>query len=111
MTSQKLAQNAIAIVENKKATDVVLLNLKEIFPSVDYFIICTGDSSLHMKSIAEALEKELKEKGIKQLNRRHFNNNLWILLDFGSLLVHIFSRSGRDFYQLERLWADAVKRL
>ncbi len=109
MTSQKLAQTAITILEDKKADDLVLLNLKKIFPSVDYFVTCTGDSSPHMKSIAEALEKELKEKGIKQLNRRHFNNNLWILLDFGSLLVHIFSKSGRDFYQLERLWADAVK--
>lgn len=111
MTSQKLAQNAIAIVEDRKAKDVVLLNLKKIFPIIDYFVICTGDSSLHMKSIAQALEKELEEKGIKQLNRRHFTNNLWILLDFGSLLVHIFSKSGRDFYQLDRLWADAGKRV
>ncbi len=110
MTSQKLAQKAIEIVEDKKAKDVVLLNLKEIFPIIDYFVICTGDSSLHMKSIAQALEKELEEKGIKQLNRRHFANDLWILLDFGSLVVHIFSKSGRDFYQLERLWTDAGKR-
>lgn len=111
MTSQKLVQKAIEIVEDKKAKDVVLLNLKKIFPIIDYFVICTGDSSLHMKSIAQALEKELEEKGIKQLNRRHFTNDLWILLDFGSLVVHIFSKSGRDFYQLERLWADAEERV
>jgi ribosome-associated protein len=111
LTSQKLLQKAIEIVEDKKAKDVVLLNLKKIFPIIDYFVICTGDSSPHMKSIAQALEKELEEKGIKQLNRRHFGNDLWILLDFGSLVVHIFSKSGRDFYQLERLWADAGKRV
>ena len=111
MTSQKLAQKAIEIVEDKQAKDVVLLNLKKIFPIIDYFVICTGDSPPHMKSIAQALEKELEEEGIKQLNRRHFTNSLWILLDFGSLLVHIFSKSGRDFYQLERLWADAEIRV
>ena len=109
MTSQKLAQNAIAIVEDKKAKDIVLLNLKRISPIVDYFIICSGDSSLHMRSIAQALEKELKAKGTKQLNRKHFMNDFWILLDFGSLVVHVFSKRGRDFYQLERLWADAGK--
>ena len=111
MTSQKLVREAIRIIEGKKAKDVVLLNLKKILAITDYFIMCTGDSSPHMKSIAQALEKELKQKGIKQLNRRHFSNDLWILLDFGSLLVHIFSKSGRDFYQLERLWADAGKRV
>jgi len=109
LTSQKLVQDAIAIVKDKKAKDIVLLNLKKISPLTDYFIICSGDSFLHMRSIAQALEKELKEKGIKQLNRKDFMNNLWILLDFGSLIVHIFSEKGRNFYQLERLWTDARK--
>ncbi len=111
MTSRKLVQKAIEILEDKKAKDVVLLNLKKIFPIIDYFVICTGDSSLHMKGIAQALEQELEEKGIKQLNRRHFGDKLWILLDFGPLVVHIFSKSGRDFYQLERLWTDAGKKI
>lgn len=104
-------QNAIEIVGDKKAKDIVLLNLKKIFSSSDYFLICNGDSSPHMKSIAQALEQELKKKGIKQLNRRHFSNNVWILLDFGSLVVHIFSKAARDFYQLEKLWADAGKKV
>lgn len=111
MTSKKLVQNAIEIAKDKKAKDIVLLNLKKVFPIIDYFVICSGDSSLHMKSIAQALEKDLKGKGIKQLNRRHFTNDSWILLDFGLLVVHIFSKSARDFYQLERLWADAGKRV
>jgi len=104
-------QDAIAIVKDKKAKDIVLLNLKKISSVADYFIICSGDSSLHMRSIAQALEEKLKEKGIKQLNRKDFLNNLWVLLDFGSLVVHIFSEKGRSFYQLERLWTDARKTL
>lgn len=109
MTSQELAQDAIQIVKDRKAKDVVLLNLKRISPMADYFIICSGESSLHMRSIAQALEKKLKEKGTKKFNRKDFMNDLWILLDFGSLIVHIFSKTGRDFYQLERLWTDAEK--
>lgn len=109
MTSQELAQDAIEIVKDKKAKDVVFLNLKRISPMADYFIICSGESSLHMRSIAQALEKKLKEKGTKQLNRKDFINEVWILLDFGSLVVHVFSKTGRDFYQLERLWTDAEK--
>jgi len=109
LTSQELAQDAIQIVKDRKAKDVVLLNLKRISPMADYFIICSGESSLHMRSIAQALEKKLKEKGTKKFNRKDFMNDLWILLDFGSLIVHIFSKTGRDFYQLERLWTDAEK--
>ena len=109
MTSQKLVRDAVKIAESKKAKDILLLNLKEISTIADYFIICSGESSLHMRSIAQAIEKELKKKGIKQFNPRNLTNDCWVLLDFGSIIVHIFSKRGRNFYQLERLWADAKK--
>ncbi len=107
MTFRKLAQNVIEIVENKQAKDVVLPNLTKISPIADYFMIYSADFGLHMKSIAQALDKELKGKQVKQFNRRHFNNDFWILLDYGSLAVHIFSQSTREYYRLERLRADA----
>ena len=109
MTSQRLARDAVKIAEDKKAKDIVLLNLKEVSEITDYFVICSGESSLHMRSIARAIERELKEKGIKQFNLRNSINDCWVLLDFGSIIVHIFSKRGRNFYQLERLWTDAKK--
>jgi len=106
---QGLIRDAIKIVENKKAKEIVLLNLKKISTITDYFIICNGESSLHMRSLAQELEEKLKKRGVTLLNPKDFVNNRWILLDFGSMVVHIFSQAGRDFYQLERLWADAKK--
>lgn len=109
MIPEGLIRDAIKIVENKKAKDVVLLKLKEISTITDYFIICSGESSLHMRSIAQELEEKLGKRGVTLLNPKDFMNNRWILLDFGSIVVHIFSQTGREFYQLERLWADAGK--
>ncbi len=109
MIPQGLIRDAIKIVENKKAKEIVLLNLKEISTITDYFIICSGESSLHMRSLAQELEEKLKKRGVTLLNPKDFVNNRWILLDFGSMVVHIFSQVGRDFYQLERLWVDAKK--
>jgi ribosome-associated protein len=106
---QGLIRDTIKIMENKKAKDIVLLKLKKISTITDYFIICSGESSLHMRSIAQELEEKLNKRGVTLLNPKDFMNNRWILLDFGSIVVHIFSQAGREFYQLERLWADAGK--
>ncbi len=109
MIPQGLIRDVVKIVENKKAKDIVLLNLKKISTITDYFIICSGESSLHMRSIAQELQEKLSKRGVTLLNPKDFMNNRWVLLDFGSMVVHIFSQAGRDFYQLERLWADAGK--
>jgi len=109
LTSRGLALQAIKIAEDKKAKNVVFLNLKRISTITDYFLICSGDSSTHIKTIAKELKKKIEEKGISLLNRSNFLNEYWILLDFGSVVIHIFSEEARKFYQLEKLWADAVK--
>ncbi|MCD6318174.1 ribosome silencing factor [Candidatus Aerophobetes bacterium] len=109
MTSRGLALQAIKIAQDKKAKNVVFLNLKGISIITDYFLICSGDSSVHMQTIAKELKRKMEEKGVPLLNPSDFLNNSWILLDFGSVVVHIFSEETRQFYQLERLWADAVK--
>ena len=109
MTSRGLALQAIKIAEDKKAKNVVSLNLEGITAMTDYFLIFSGDSSVHMKAIANELKKEMVGGGVTLLNTSNFLNNRWILLDFGSVVVHIFSEEARQFYQLEKLWADAVK--
>lgn len=109
LVSREIAEEAIKIVKDKKGKDIILLDLKGISIIADYFIICGGESPVHMRSIAQEIEKKFKEKGIKLLNPQDFWNNVWILLDFGTVVIHIFSKEGREFYQLERLWADASK--
>jgi len=109
LTSRGLALEAIKIAEDKKAKNVVFLNLEGISVITDYFLICSGDSSVHMKTIAQELKRKMEKKGVSLLNTSDFLNNHWILLDFGSVVVHIFSEEARQFYQLEKLWADAVE--
>jgi len=109
LISEQLARDVIRIAEDKKAKDVVVLNLKGISIMSDYFIILSGESSIHMRSIAQELGRKLREEKVRLINPKDFMNDRWILMDFGAVVVHIFSEEGRQFYQLERLWADAKK--
>ena len=109
MISQEIAEEAIRIAEDKKGKEIILLDLKVVSTIADYFIICSGESSVHMRSIAEEIEKRFKKKGIKLFNPQSPRDSYWILLDFGTVVIHIFSKEAREFYQLERLWADASK--
>ena len=111
MNSRSVALKAVEIAEEKKAQKLVVLNLKKISPIADYFIIFHGNSSVHMKIIAQELEKKLSEVGVALLNSRKFDNDRWILLDFGFIVIHIFSEEAREYYQLERLWIDAKREL
>ena len=111
MSSRSVALKAAEIAQEKKAHKLVVLNLKKVSSMADYFIICHGNSSVHMKIIAQELEKKLSETGVALLNSRKFDNNRWILLDFGFIVIHIFSEEAREYYQLERLWIDAKREL
>jgi len=110
LTSQKLALEAAKIVEDKKAQRIVLLDISDISIITDFFLICTGESPVHMRAIARELEEKLEQKGVNLLNSGDYFNDRWILMDFGNLVIHIFSPEARDYYQLERLWADARKK-
>lgn len=109
MTAQKLALEATKIAEEKEAQEIVLLDIRKVSVVSDHFLICNGESFVHMRAIARELEDKLNEKGISLLNVGQRLNKQWILLDFGDLIVHIFSPEARRYYQLERLWADAKR--
>jgi len=98
---------AVEVAEQKKAHQIVVLNLKKTSIITDYFVVCSGNSSIHMRTIAQELEKALSENGIVLLSPKDFHDDRWILLDFGSIVVHVFSEEARKYYQLERLWIDA----
>jgi ribosome-associated protein len=99
----KIALNA---ADSKKASDIVAMDISGIATFTDYFLICTGDSSRQMHAIADEVEKQLAANGIRPSHVEGYQNAEWILMDFVDLVVHIFSKSARSYYDLERLWRD-----
>lgn len=94
---------------DKKATDVTLLDLRKLPSICDYFIIASGGSTTHIDTIADNIEKELLARNCKLWHREGRSEALWILLDYGDIVVHIFYKDMRGFYNLEKLWYDAPR--
>lgn len=108
MESINLAQHVVKAADDKKAQDIKILDLKEVSPITDYFMICTGSSSTQTKAIADNIEEEIEKKqGIRILRKEGYQQGNWILLDYGSVVAHIFKPEEREFYNIERLWGDA----
>ena len=95
---------------DKKAQDVVIIDLNEICSFTDNFIICTGTSSRHNQTIAEGIEEKLRKLGTRPLHIEGHKEGEWILLDYIDFVVHIFTAKAREFYDLERLWRTGKRR-
>lgn len=93
--------------EDKKALDSVVLDLRKITSIADYFFICSGESITQVKAIAEGIIERLKEKKVRLWHSEGYEKARWILLDYGMIIVHVFYKETREFYNLEGLWADA----
>jgi ribosome-associated protein len=104
--SLKIAVNA---ADDKKASDLVILDITKIASFANFFLLCTGDSSRQMQAIADEIEKRLRVHGIRAAHVEGYQNSEWILLDYMDLVVHIFSKTARVYYDLERLWRDGTK--
>lgn len=104
MNSKEKTQKVISLLEDKKAIDVVALNVEGLTILADSFIICTGTSTPHLKAMADELIEKLKDEFIRI---EGYQSGNWLLLDFGDVIVHIFNAETRKFYSLEWLWADA----
>jgi ribosome-associated protein len=112
INSEKLCEVIIDGIQDNKGEDIVLLDLREVDNAVtEFFIVCTGTSSTQIDGIAQAVvrktRKELKDRPWHQEGK---GNNEWVLLDYVSVVVHIFSEEKRNFYEIEDLWADAERR-
>ena len=106
MDSKELAVSIASILDNKKATRVKVLKVRDLTVIADYFVIASGTSSTHVKSLAEEVEFQLKEKDILPVRTEGFGTQNWFVLDYAKVIVHVFSPEARDFYDLEHLWAD-----
>ena len=94
---------------DKKATNVVVLDLRHTSAFTDFFVLCSGQNTRQVKAIADNVEDTLREAGVRPAHVEGYNRAEWILMDFFSLIVHVFAPHTRDFYSLERLWGDAER--
>ncbi len=106
MTELEIAKEIVKVLDNKKGMDIKLIEIAEHSIVADYFVIVTGTSNTHVKALADETEYELSQKGVEP---HHIEGRAtgWILLDYSSVLVHIFTGESREYYNLERLWQDA----
>ncbi len=107
--AQRVARLCAQIADDKKATDILVLEVREIFSIADYFVICTCNSKPHTRAVADEIEKQLKEEGYSHLGTEGRDDASWILLDFGDVIMHVFLPETRDYYLLEMLWGDAPR--
>ena len=92
-----------------KAVDLVILEVKKLSSFTDYFVICSGNSDRQVQAIAGHIEEKLKEGDIRPLSVEGKREGRWVLLDYGSVVVHVFSKAAREYYALEKLWGDAPR--
>jgi ribosome-associated protein len=107
LDSGQLARAAVEIASDKKASDVILLDIRDVTTIADYFVICSGSNPRQIRAIADAIDEQLGEQGANLLHREGVAESGWILLDFGDIIVHIFGPREREYYRLERLWSGA----
>jgi ribosome-associated protein len=105
--SLEVARRVVELVEDKKAADIVLLDLGGLTTVADHFVICSGGSERQIDAIADAVVEGLKKDGVQAIGREGVAGSHWILLDFGGVVVHVFTPPERDYYQLERHWSQA----
>ena len=103
----QLARAAVDIASDKKASYVILLDIRDVTTFADYFVICSGNNTRHIQAIADAIDEQLGKQGANLLHREGEAETGWLLLDFGDVIVHIFGPKEREYYRLERLWSAA----
>ena len=106
MTSLELAKEAAKYLNNKKAEEIKIVKIEDISSLTDYFVFATGTSNTHVNALADELEVGLKSVGIMPDHMEGYRANSWVLMDYNSVIVHIFTPESREFYDLDRLWQD-----
>ena len=106
MTSNELAKIAVTALEDRKAEDVKVIDIREVSPIADYFIIANGTNQNQIQAMRDAADEALYKAGVKVQQVEGTQNSTWILMDYNDIIIHIFSKEDRLFYDLERIWRD-----
>ena len=107
LTPKEIAAIAAKALDDKKAKDIKILATAEQTVLADYFVICNGSTSTHIKALVDEVDRALSEAGEPPVRREGLRSDIWVLMDFGSVIVHVFTDEARKFYNLERLWSDS----
>lgn len=107
MSERELLLTAVKAADDKRAEDIIVLNMKGISLIADYFIICHGNSDKQVQAIAREIREKALEQGYDLKRMEGFDEARWVLIDIGDVVVHVFHREERSYYNLERLWGDA----
>ena len=107
--SEKIKNSVLLTLNENKGIDIRVISIKEISSIADYIIIVTGSSNRHLTSMAEHIERNLKKIGQKTLSKEGENQSEWVLLDLGDIIVHLFKKEIREFYNLEKMWSKNFK--
>ncbi len=107
LTPAQIAAVAAKALDDKKAKDIKVLKTEGQTVLADYFVICNGTSAPHIKALVDEVDKQISEAGEVMIRREGMRSDIWVLMDFGSVIVHVFTDEARKFYNLERLWSDA----
>ncbi len=108
MTIEQIWQTAVHMLDKHKAEDIKVLEVSNITSIADYFLLASGGSANQVKSLSDYVEEELAKGGKQPIRTEGYASGNWITLDYGDVLVHVFRRETREFYDLERLWVDAT---
>lgn len=108
ITPNEMMKLAVKALDSKKAQNIKVLQTEEVTILADYFIICTASSTTQIKTLSDEVGHVLEEKGEPPLRTEGYRAGGWVLIDFGAIVVHIFLKEAREFYNLERLWNDAA---
>lgn len=109
LESKEKALEAARAASDKKAKDILILNLYDLSTIADYFVICSGESTTQVKAITEQIKESLGKKSVKPIGVEGLTYSHWVLMDYGDVIVHIFEGETRSFYELEKLWIDAKR--
>lgn len=109
MSSEDLATKIVKVLDSKKGIDITGIDIRELTTIGDYFLLVTGTSSPHVKALAEEVEDTLSKEGIEPRRIEGAQSATWILMDYQDVILHVFTKETREFYNMERLWADAPR--
>lgn len=106
--AHELAEKIAAIIDEKKGRDIVIIDISEKSVLADYFVIASGRSTTAVRSLCDNVEEKLSKEGIEPVRRDGMNETKWIVMDYGSVILHVFHEETREYYRLERLWVDGA---
>ena len=109
MTEQEKCRAICKAADEKKARDIVQMDMIGLMSTNDYFVICSANTATQVRAIADNIEEKLEEVGISFLHKEGYREGEWVLLDYGDTIAHVFQQEAREYYALERLWGDAKR--